>query len=183
MDKINFENLVSEIVGKKIKIYKPQNEHDKYTLYFGSFDTLEPSTKYGIEIEGNILYDFKTTKKIETFVKSFINQHIKKYELKQYIGFDELNGTLKHPTKNDIIKKYKDQNRVNKYFYYTTLYGIGMFSFFTKDVVKANIKLTEYLQEQKISYYNEFSDAGWAYRFVINDTVKKHNDLLENFNL
>ena len=179
MNKSNFENLVSEIVGKKITIYKPESDC-KYSLYFNNFETLEPSTKYGIHIEGNILYDFKTTKKVETFVKSFINQHIKKYELKKAIGFE--NGDFVYPTKNDVIKKYKDQNRVNKYFYYTTLYGIGMFSFFTKDVVQANIKLTEYLQEQKISYHNEFSDAGWAYRFVINKDVNTHNELLENFN-
>ena len=180
MNKINFENLVSEIVGKKIKIYKPENEHDKYTLYFSSFDILEPSKKYGIEIEGNILYDFKTTKKIETFIKSFINQHIKKYELKQFIFKD---GDFINPSKNDVIKKYKDQNRVNKYFYYTTLYGIGMFSFFTRDIIKANLEMANYLQEKKISYYNEFSDAGWAYRFVINKDVKKHNELLKNFNI
>ena len=179
MNKIDFENLVTEITGKKIKIYKPENEHDKYSLYFSNFDILKPSTKYGIEIDGNIIYDFKTTKKIETFIKSFINQHIKNYELKQLIYVD---GEFKAPLKNDIIKKYKDQNRVNKFYYYTTLYGIGMFSFFTTNVIDANLKLAKYLQEQKISYYNEFSDAGWAYRFVINKDIKLHNELLENFN-
>ena len=48
---------------------------------------------------------------------------------------------------------------------------------------KVGIKLAKYLESEGIKYYNEYSDAGWAYRFVINKDVNLHNDLLENFNL
>jgi len=178
MDKIQFENLASTITGLKIKLYEPEND-SKYALYYNNFDILKPSKKYGVQIDGCILYDFKTTSKTETFIKSFINQHINKYECKQIKSYDK--GFVYYK-KDDIIKKYRDQNRVNKFFYYTTLYGIGMFSFFTKDVKTANIKLTEYLQKNNISFYNEFSDAGWAYRFVIKQDVNTHNNLLDNFN-
>ena len=56
-----------------------------------------------------------------------------------------------------------------------------MFAFFTKDIAIATAKLAKYLKENNISYSNEYSDAGWAYRFVISKKVEEHNELLKNF--
>lgn len=184
MKTIDFENLAKEITGKNIKLFKPENPKDKYTYYHKFNGVLEPSTIYGISVNGDIMYNFKTTKKIETFFKSFINQHINKYELKNNGSYELVNGKVIYvePTKESIVKKYTS-DRVSKYHYYTTLYGIGMFAFFTKDIVKATLNLAKYLESKKIAYSNEYSDAGWAYRFVINKSVETHNELLENFNL
>jgi len=183
MKAIEFENLAKEVTKLNIQIFEPENANDKYSLYHKFNGTLEPSTIYGISIDGNIMYNFKTTKKIETFFKSFINQHIRKYEMKQ-ISFEMVDGIVQYvyPKKEAIIKKYTS-DRVSKYHYYTTLYGIGMFAYFTKDIAKATVKLAKYLESKGVKYSNEYSDAGWAYRFVINNKVENHNELLENFNV
>tara|TARA_R110002012_G_C11540162_1_gene601338 strand:+ start:360 stop:914 length:555 start_codon:yes stop_codon:yes gene_type:complete len=181
MDTVQFENLAKEITGLNIKVYEPVDPGCKYTSYVKFNGILEPSKKYGIYFEESIQYDFKTTKKIETFFKSFINQHISKYEMKlPKYEFIEGKVVAIYPKKQDVIKKYTS-NRVSKYHYYTTLYGIGMFAFFTKDIAIATAKLAKYLKDNNISYSNEYSDAGWAYRFVIGKKVEEHNDLLKNF--
>ena len=48
---------------------------------------------------------------------------------------------------------------------------------------ETNFLLKNYLDSLKISFKNEFSEAGWVYRFVINKDVKIHNNLLNNFNI
>jgi hypothetical protein len=181
MNSLQFENLAKEITGLNVKIYKPENPNDKWTSYLKFNGILEPSTKYGIYFEDIIQYDFKTTKKVETFFKSFINQHIRKYEMK-LATYEFVDGQVVavYPKKEEVIKKYTS-DRVSKYHYYTTLYGIGMFAIFTKDIAKATVELAKYLKSNDIKYYNEYSDAGWAYRFVINDKVENHNELLDNF--
>ena len=182
MDSNILKNFATNLIGQNITIYEPENIRDlKYTNYHIFNGVLKPSTIYAICFDGIIQYTFKTTKKIDSFLKSFVNQHIKKYELKQYCILDD--GTFGKPKKENVYKKFRDQNRVNKYFYYTTLYGIGMFAFFTSNIKEANKELTKYLNDNNIKFYNEFSEAGWAYRFVINDDVKKHNELLKNFKI
>tara|TARA_R110002020_G_scaffold116709_1_gene267390 strand:+ start:38 stop:589 length:552 start_codon:yes stop_codon:yes gene_type:complete len=183
MTSIQFENLAKEITGLDIKIFLPVDPKCKYTNYNKFDGVLKNSTKYGIYFDGSIQYDFKTTKKTETFFKSFINQHISKYELK-IPKYDILNGQVieVYPKKQDIIKKYTS-NRVTKYHFYTTLYGIGMFAFFTKDIALATLELTKYLKSKNIEYKNEYSDAGWVYRFVINKDIEIHNNLLNNLKL
>lgn len=59
-----------------------------------------------------------------------------------------------------------------------------MFSFFSQSYIdKVTKPLAEYLKSKKINFYNEFSDAGWAYRFVINKDLNVHNELLNNFEM
>lgn len=138
-------------------------------------EVLKASTIYGISIgDLGIMYNFKTTKKPETFMKSFINQHIRKYEMSLYGN--------ENKTKKDIVESFMS-DRVTKYNYYTTLYGIGTFCYFTRDITKATKEMKDYLNSKGIPFSNEFSDANWVYRFVINKPVEDHNDLLENFNL
>ena len=185
MTATEFNNFATEFTGLRIKIYKPQ-DLTKWAIYspLSNNAVLEPSTKYGICIKNELLYDFKTTKKVDTFLKSFVNQHINKYEMKQGT-YEIINGFAEFvtPKKEDILKKYTNQNRVSKYFFYTTLYGIGMFAIFTRDIKSATSVLAEYLKSKNIQYSNEYSDAGWAYRFVINKDVDTHNKLLEGFEM
>ena len=182
MTATEFNNFATEFTGLRIEIYKPQ-DLTKWAIYSPLSDNavLEPSTKYGICIKDELLYDFKTTKKIDTFLKSFVNQHINKYEVKQVKSYCE-NGFV-YFKKEEIIRKYTDTNRVSKYFFYTTLYGIGMFAIFTRDIKSATSVLAEYLKSKNIQYSNEYSDAGWVYRFVINKDVDTHNKLLEGFEM
>lgn len=179
----HFQKLAYEVTRKNIVLYKYINEYEKYRGMVPISGDLQPSTSYGVCIGDSIEYTFKTTKNSETFFKSFINQHIRKYEMKQPKWGQLPDGSLGwiYPKKEEVVKKYTT-DRVSKYHYYTTLYGIGMFAFFTKDIVKATVKLAKYLESKGIKYYNEFSDRGWAYRFVINKDVETHNELLNDFN-
>jgi hypothetical protein len=66
--------------------------------------------------------------------------------------------------------------------FYTTLYGIWFWALFSsKQDVKVAKELHEYLKGKSIQFKNEWSDAGWVYRFVINSGVEIHNQLLLNF--
>ena len=183
MNNIQFQKLAYQVTKKNIVLYEYINEFEKYRGMIPVSGDLQPSTSYGVYLDGYIQYTFKTTKKPETFFKSFINQHIRKYEMKQGEWGKLSDGTFGwiYPKKEEVIKKYTS-DRVSKYHYYTTLYGIGMFAFFTKDIVKATVELAKYLENKEIKYYNEYSDAGWAYRFVINKDIESHNELLNNFN-
>jgi hypothetical protein len=183
MNARDFEKLAEEVLNVNIQLFEPENPEYKYTQYNLAQGNIKPSTKYGVYIDGMIQYDFKTTKKIETFFKSFVNQHIRKYEMKKE-SWELVDGEMQlvKPKKEDIIKRYTS-DRVSKYHYYTTLYGIGMFAYFTTDINRATASLAKYLKENGIEYTNEFSDAGWAYRFCINRNVEEHNEILENFEI
>jgi hypothetical protein len=101
---------------------------------------------------------------------------------KQFLIID---GEFRQPTKNECISHLKNDNRVYKHLFYTTLYGIGMFAFFTSEnsLKKVNETLGGYLTSLGITYHNEFSEAGWAYRFVIGKSVTEHNEILEKFEI
>lgn len=70
-----------------------------------------------------------------------------------------------------------------KYGFYTTEYGIGIFCYFNTDgVINSIAKMTEYLKQKSIPYKNEFSDARWVFRFVLNLDKTKHDLILNSFN-
>lgn len=185
MTKIELINLAYAIFKKEITIHlqtKSGKWYDK--KYTNDFIEIETNTIYGICVGGNMIdFDFKTGKKQDNILKSFVNQFISKYEVKQSIGFES--GQMIYPKKVDIMAKLKNSNRVSKYFFYTTLYGIGWFCYFTnqKAFKEVNNGLASYLKNKGINFTNEFSDAGWVYRFVINKDVKLHNSLLTDFNI
>jgi hypothetical protein len=75
-----------------------------------------------------------------------------------------------------------NQDRVYKGLFYTTLYGIGFWAIFsTKKDVETAGSLANYLKSNNIEYKNEWSDAGWVYRFKTGKDVLTNNNLLENF--
>lgn len=69
---------------------------------------------------------------------------------------------------------------LNKFFnyygsIYPTSYGIGVMRLFT-DISKVSAKIEIWLKDNNIEYYNEYSDAGWVYRFKISksqENIKK----------
>lgn len=148
--------------------------------YIPNTEPIKLNSVYGIAIDGSIEFDFKTGKREDTILKTFVTQFINKYECKRMVIKD---GEFHYPDKKEVIAKLKDSNRVNKYFFYTTLYGIGYFCFFMgeKTFNETNNKLSKYLVNKGIAFNNEFSDAAWVYRFVINKDVEKHNQLLKEF--
>jgi hypothetical protein len=55
----------------------------------------------------------------------------------------------------------------DKFSVYPTTYGIGIwviFNYSAKDEIK---KVTKILNDRGIEYYNEYSEAGWVYRYKV----------------
>jgi hypothetical protein len=179
MNAIEFINFANDFTGKNIQIFKPENDQ-KYSSYFPYNGELLPNTKYGISFGGYIVFDFITGKNVDNFFKTFVTQYINKYQIKQMVFID---GEYKCMSKIECIEKIKNSDRVNKNYFYTTLYGIGCFCYFMRKTTLnsySNI-LANYLKSKDIQFKNEFSEAGWVYRFCINKNIELHNELLTNF--
>lgn len=183
MLKTDLEQFAKDVTGKHIKIFI-QTGFGKswYSQVFNSnFSTIEPETSYGVSVNDNdIVYVFKTGKNRDSFLKSFLTQYISKYEMKQSVWKD---GEIVKPTKEDVINKLRVNDRVYKSCFYTTLYGIGFFCFLlsTDGFNKVKKVMGDYLDSLGIPYQNEFSEAGWVFRFLIGKDVNYHNEILEKF--
>lgn len=115
----------------------------------------------------------------------------------QILGFDKetdafINVNFNTPKNKEITTSYlfdkvdKHLNREStyknlrciferllpSYSFYATTYGIGMDALFkSHEVVKRDAhKLHQYLTDNHIEFHNEYSDAGWVWRFVIAKT-------------
>lgn len=187
MNKTEFNNLVNDILINagyepvKILLLEDQTAKKWYDQKFTrNFDEITEDTIYGISIDNMIDYNWKSGK-IENLLKSFLIKYAsRKTEYKI------VNGVFKTVSiKDEVIKKIieRNQNRVLRGMFYTTLYGIGFWCIFsTENDMQIAKQLHTYLKSKKVSYTNEFSDARWVYRFVINDKVEVHNQLLKEFN-
>jgi hypothetical protein len=186
--KKDFEKLVNEIlvnsgfnVSITFHLIKNQEAKKWYEIeYTSDFENIEENTRYGISFGDRVIeYDFKTGK-IDSLLKSFLNSFANKYRYTEWVdGSVEMKADKKR-TLEKIISS--NQNRVYRGLFYTTLYGIGFWALFSsKQDVKVAKELHEYLKGKSIQFKNEWSDAGWVYRFVINSGVEIHNQLLLNF--
>lgn len=178
MNKFNIIDITKNMFDENINLHLQTVPGKWYEQKFTSdFTEIEQNKVYGVSFDGSILFDFKTGVNEDMFLKSFINQFTTKWLMK--------NPFLpKGTTKNEVLEKYKNSERVDKWLFYTTLYGIGCFSLFLGSNALGNIEkqMSEYLKSKNIDYYNEFSDARWVYRFCIKKDVETHNELLRNFN-
>jgi hypothetical protein len=180
MNTNEFINFANDFTGKNIKIYKPENDL-KYSSYYPYNGELKINTKYGISFGDYIVFNFITGKNVDNFFKTFVTQYINKYAVKQMVFLD--NGEYTYMTKLQCIEKIKNSDRVNKNYFYTTLYGIGCFCYFMRKTTLNSYSdiLSNYLKSKNIDFKNEFSEAGWVYRFCINKNIELHNELLTNF--
>ncbi|TXG85754.1 MAG: hypothetical protein E6R13_01700 [Spirochaetes bacterium] len=182
MKKIELERFANAITNCNIKLHKQIIGGKWYECkYTSEFDEIELNVVYGISINDNsILFDFKTGKSEDSIYKTFITQYINKYEIKRLVL---INDELRYKTKQECIEEFRNNNRVSKYCFYTTLYGIGFFSFFmNENTILDNISIIgKYLNDNNISYKRGTSEAGWVTRLIINKNVELHNNLLSNF--
>lgn len=185
MEVKTFETLINEVLhtsglNKTVSLKRLINQ-DAKKWYDKSYEhclTLDSGIIYGVIIDGIVEFDFKVGS-IDSLLKSFLRRFcisIKvvnfKSELFEYYTKDEL--------LDKIVTSNKD--RVYKGCFYTTLYGIGFWSIFSsRENKEVAVQLHEYLKSNGIKYTNEFSEAGWVYRFVIKQDVKVHNRLLNDF--
>lgn len=178
----NLKKVAYDLFGDSIEIFEQTKGGAWYEQEYHPCSNVETEKVYGVKVEGGsyIDFSFKTTKKEDTIIKSFVNQYITKWETKRTVIVD---GEFKKRTKAECIESLKNNNRVAKYYFYTTLYGIGFFCFFmSENVFRKTLEVMgTYLKSKGIEYTNELSEAGWVCRFVINQEVEQHNELLENF--
>jgi len=151
---------------------------------------------------------FKTPKKEESIIKSFITQFTSKYFEPNPSRYDGRYGGVKWEDKSEKEKEFayhhhrnnmyskkalleqikenaiknKTKNIFSKYGFYETNYGIGLYVLFGLNNEVAVKKMKNYLDEKEIPYTNEFSDAKWVFRFVININKDIHRKLLNEFN-
>ena len=102
--------------------------------------------------------------------------------MKQY---DYSDGTIKHYTKEkaqkEVIEKF-DTSRASNGIAYSTNYGVGVwFIFMPKHWIDGTKKAIETkLSDLNIQFCNEFSEAGWVFRYVFNGSYLDHNKIIES---
>ena len=99
---------------------------------------------------------------------------------KKLITIDWLNEKLNKSSEFLNLTKYLNKI-ANQYSLvcYPASYGIGICSLFGRNP-KSVERITSVLDQHKIEYYNEYSDANWVYRFKISkskDNIAKMQQL------
>lgn len=182
-----FEKLVSDIIGQRVELYEllDQNAKKWYEQKFNKCTgdaVIRLDYIYGVSLDGSSIIDFnfKVGKTIESVLKTFITQYTTKVS-----AYDFVDGVHTELTKEQKLKKIIDKNKDRVYFglFYTTLYGIGLWDFFNSKEVHKTLtdKMNKFLESEKITYKNEYSDAGWVYRYRFNLSIEKTNELLKKF--
>lgn len=197
----SFIELVSVITGRKLNINTDAESLEldsEYIIY-----KVLPTTGYRTS------FKFKTPKKEETILKSFITQFTSKYlepNPKYYDGkypgstawkdmtekerefcylHHRSNMFSKNHLKEQIMENMKSKevdNAFSRYGFYETHYGIGLFVIYNRYSGEAVSKMKQFLKSEDIPYTNEFSDARWVFRFVLNIDKNIHRNIIEKFN-
>ena len=150
---------------------------------------------------------FKTPKREESLIKSFITQYSNKYLEPNPAKYDGRYGGIKWENKTDAEKEFAymhhrsnmyskqfllgqlkenavkvgTQYTFSYYGFYSTNYGIGLYVLFSFNPELAVNRMRKFLDQKGIPYHNEYSDAKWVYRFVININKDIHEALLGEF--
>lgn len=201
METKKFINLINAITGKDFTISTSDSELLPSTRY-RVFRTL-PIKR--IEVG----FDFDTPKNIESYAKTFINQYCKKYREPNPANYDgsypgstawdnmtdeQRERCYWHHSNNmysssQLLEQIKEnfnnpaiERALCRFGFYETNYGVGIFVLFAgKYEMEAIKRMEEYLNAQSVFYSNEFSNARWVYRFVINISKDVHFNILEGF--
>lgn len=80
------------------------------------------------------------------------------------------------------FEKLLNKLGLNSYSVYPTSYGIGVFRLYTHKIIVSNAKqvIDDILNDYGIKYTNEFSKAGWVYRYRISkskENIKKMQNI------
>ena len=195
----NFEKLIQSITGRDFIINTNDQNIELNTEY--SIYKILPISKRKIH------FKWITPKNEEKILKSFITAFSTKYfepNPAQYTGrystkWEEMTkehrefaychhkGLMyrKEDLLNQIQMNFENETiyeSLIKYGFYSTEYGIGIFVVFASQYVTSAIKaMHDYLTKNNIPFSNEFSDAKWVYRFKLNISKEKHNQILTSF--
>jgi len=188
MKKLTFTSLINSILNNakigsiniEFKLLENQNAKKWYDKsYTSDFSEIKENTIYGVKYDGCIMFDFKTGK-IDNLLKSFLIKFASRFTEYRLIDGHYKTVSIKDEVMAKIIEH--NQDRVDKGLFYTTIYGIGFWAILSNNKDQEIAKdLAIYLKSKNIDYLNEYSDAGWVYRFKINKSIEIHNELLANF--
>jgi hypothetical protein len=198
----NFTKLINLLTNRDFTLATTDAEietNKEYTIY-----RLLPISK------SKISFKWKTPTNEENFIRSFITAFTTKYREPRPKSYDYTYGGKEYRwadmtdeqkefayyhhasnmySKKQLLEMIEDnfsreeiKGDFCKYGFYPTMYGVGIFAFWTtKATIYAIDQMKKYLSEQGIIFSNEFSDAKWVYRFKINASKPIHMNLLHNF--
>jgi hypothetical protein len=202
MKTYNFEKLIQSITGRELIINTEDKEiigGKEYRIY-----KILPITNREIGFKWKAAIDE------EKMLRSFITAFCLKYKEPNPANYttcapyfspswEEMPDTKKeyaycHHSSNMFCKdelmkqvefnfnKESMQGVLMKYGFYSTLYGIGIFSLFeSKSIIKSIQAMKDYLTAKNIPFKNEYSDARWVYRFKLNMSKEIHSSLIDQF--
>ncbi len=202
MNTENFVKLINLLTNRDFMISTKDTEIETEKEYY-IYRVLPISQR-------KIGFSWKTPVNEENLIRSFITAFTSKYREpnpraydKNYGGkeyrWDTMTDEQKefayyHHASNMYSKKQllemiednmtKDEIKSDfcKYGFYPTMYGVGIFAFWTTNsVLYAINEMKTYLNSQGIFFSNEYSDAKWVYRFKINASKPIHANILNNF--
>lgn len=144
---------------------------------YETFDELEAAAKVNADIECRYLrgagYD-DTTLFIEYDGKLIIKkENVKSKEITiemidKLIAKNEkaYSGYYGEFAKN-MQRLLNENGLTDKFSVYPTTYGIGIWVIYNWNAKEEIEKVTKILDERGIEYYNEYSEAGWVYRYKV----------------
>jgi hypothetical protein len=199
MQTANFQNLIQLITGRPFIIETSDLDLRFETEYF--IYRVLPVTKR------KIYFKWKSPKSEDKFLRSFITAFTTKYREPnpasynyeyggKYYTWDEKTDEQKefcyyhhasHMFGKAALMQQVEANFSNegiasgliKYGFYETLYGVGIFCFWMTPGVKAAIlTMKNHLSNLAVPFSNEFSEAGWVFRFKIGLTKESHLNII-----
>jgi len=165
---------------------------------------------YNLPLSGRLVgFDWKTPKSDEKMLRSFITAFTSKYrepDPATYVSdpygatawrdmsAERREGAFGHHsfhmlTKDKLLAKIQEsfshpemENTLNRWGFYETEYGIGIFCFWLTATVKGSMaSMRAFLGSEGVSCREEFSDARWVYRFRVEASRNVHTALLSRF--
>ena len=202
MNTINFVKLINLLTNRDFHVKTDDTEIQVSKEYI-VYRELPISKR-------QISFTWKTPANEENIIRSFITTFTTKYrepnpkaydktyggkeyrwadkteEEKEFAYYHHVSNMYSKKDLLDMIENNLSREEIKgdfcKYGFYPTLYGFGIFAFWTtKATAFAIEQMKKFLNEQGIMFKNEFSDAGWVYRFKINASKPVHINILNNF--
>ena len=199
----NFEKLIRVLTGRPLEI-KTQDVEIQTETEYCIIRKIEGSDR-------ETRFYWKTPKKEDNLMRSFITCFTSKYTEPNPANYgpnswypdrktwtemsdrDRASAYMHHRSNMFSKKHLLEQVEANfstpemgqaliRYGFYVTEYGTGIFALFGGQYVEtAVVKMMEFLKSEGIPYRNEFSDARWVLRFVMNISRPIHEKVLMKF--
>lgn len=151
---------------------KTQEELDKHAREFAERNVDSKASRN--EYDANLLYieygDKLIIKKISVKSKEITVDYIRKEIEKNEKAYSGAYGNFALK----MQKMLRDNGIERGFQIYPTTYGIGVWIYYNFGVEYDIKRVTEIMEKYGIEYYNEYSDAGWVYRFKVS---KKNGNL------